>query len=108
MSESGNFGCSVGEGHDRFCDGSSTLLIGIEIALVSPILEDVDHGVAEVDCVLYAEVHALAAGGAVNVGGVARQQKRTVAEAFCDAMVYLEPGSPHHGVNLHRRRAACD
>ncbi len=79
---------------DRLGGGRAALrLVAVEQGLVGPA----DHGgelPAEVVAVLDTGVEALAAGRAVGVGGVARDEHRAGAEARRDLGVHLEPVGP--------------
>jgi hypothetical protein len=51
--------------------------------------------------VLDAKVHALAAGGAVHVCGVAREQQPSCAVGIGNAVMDPEPRAPHHVLDDH-------
>jgi len=69
--------------------------VGVQLCGVGGTGEHVGEDRGERRRVLDAGVHALAARGAVDVGGVTRQEHPAVPVGVGQAVVDLEPGAPH-------------
>src|SRR5260370_39545336 len=79
-------------------EGDSFLLVAIEERCVRPTLQDSGEFPGEVHRVADAGVHALPTHRAVDVSGVAEQERTTLAEMFCDPMVHAVGREPVHAL----------
>ncbi len=87
---------AVGEVDDGFGDAVTALGPGVQkgVGLGCGLGEDLVESAGEVDGVLDAGVHALAAGGGVDVGGVSGEEDATPAEVGGEAVMDAEARGP--------------
>src|SRR5260370_19791944 len=75
-------------------EGDSFLLVAIEERCVRPTLQDSGEFPGEVHRVADAGVHALPTHRAVDVSGVAEQERTTLAETFGEPMLHAPGRQP--------------
>uniref|UniRef100_A0A1I7YAJ5 ABC transporter ATP-binding protein n=1 Tax=Steinernema glaseri TaxID=37863 RepID=A0A1I7YAJ5_9BILA len=91
----------VGGGHQAPGEGHALDRVAVEQVVVGLALEYAAQLPGQVDCIADAGVHALAAGRAVHVRGVAEQEGALLAEMPGHAMVY----AVHVQLAVHGRAA---
>ena len=88
-------GHAMGGGDDAGGDRAPLRLVLVEAALVRAVAQHAGEPDAQLDRVLDAGVHALAAGGAVHVRGVAGEEHPPLPVAVGEPVVDAEPRAPH-------------
>ena len=92
--------CAVGGFDEAAGEGDAFGFVGVEQFCGGAVVEDVGQFPGEIHGVADAGVHALAADGAVDVGGVAEEEHAAFVEVLGDAVVDVVGAEPVYFVDV--------